>query len=82
MLSQFRLYSFDVCSLNVECLQKRQVMVTSFGCCRANGRGDSRVPTAVDPAKCGERWGRVRWRMTGVWLWSWRVRGMWAGWGC
>ena len=26
-----------------------------------------RVPTAEDPAGCGERWGRVQWRRTGVW---------------
>ena len=51
-------FSFDVCSLNVECLggQKGQVMVGE----------PTRVPTTGDPVKSGERWWKIRWRMTGV----------------
>ena len=71
MLWVFRLCLLDICSLGIKCLQKCQVMVTSFGCCQAGGREPPRVPTTGDPAKCGERWGRVTWKMTGVWLWRW-----------
>lgn len=30
--------------LNVQCLQKRRVMVTSFSCCYAGGRGAIQSP--------------------------------------
>ena len=46
----FLLYSFDICSLNLECLQKRQVMVTSFGCC-ADAKGAPQSPN---------RWGSCK----------------------
>ena len=45
-------------------------------------REPPRVPTPGNPTKCGKRWGRVRWRMTSVWLWRWRVHGTWLVWGC
>ena len=53
-------------------------MVTLFGCCCVDDRGAPRLPTSGDLAKYGERWGRVKWRITEVWLWRWRVRGTWA----
>ena len=47
------IFSFDVCSLNVECLglQKHQVMVTSFGYCRVDGRGAPQSPNRWRPSK-------------------------------
>ena len=45
LLYVFRLCSFDVCSFrSTKYLQKHQVIVTSFGCCRMDGRGDRQSP--------------------------------------
>ena len=83
LLWVFCLCSFDVCSLNLECLQKLQVMVTLFGCCCVNGRGAPQSPNCWRSCKVlGKmREGEME-DHRGMVLWRWRVCGTWVGWGC
>ena len=52
----FRLCLFDVSYLNVEYLQKCLVMMTAFGCCRADGRGASQSHNHLRSCKV---WGKI-----------------------